>query len=40
LRFRLLGLASCTISGLSFGIAEGTVTGWLAAWWHGVFSVT
>jgi hypothetical protein len=36
----LFGLAACTISGLPFGIAEGTVTGWLAASRHGAFSVT
>jgi hypothetical protein len=40
LRGRLLGLPACAISGLSLGVAEGTVTVRLAASWHGVFSVT
>ena len=40
LRWRLPGLASCAISGGSLGVAEGMLTGRLAASWHGVFSVT
>ena len=39
-RWRLLGLPTGAISGLSFGVAEGVVTCRLAASWHGVFSVT
>jgi hypothetical protein len=38
--WRLLGLATSAITGLSFGVAEGVVTFRLAASWHGVFSVT
>jgi hypothetical protein len=38
--WRLLGLPTGAISGLSFGVAEGVVTCRLAASWHGVFSVT
>jgi hypothetical protein len=37
---RLLGLATSTISGLSFGVSESVVTCRLAASRHGVFSVT
>jgi hypothetical protein len=38
--WRLLGLATSAITGLSFGVAEGVVTFRLSASWHGLFSVT
>src|ERR1700730_8072054 len=38
--WRVLGLATSAISGLSFGVAESVVTFRLSASWHGVFSVT
>jgi hypothetical protein len=37
---RLLGLAAGTISGLSFGVAEGVLAIGLATCWHALFSVT
>jgi hypothetical protein len=39
-RWRLLGWPTGAILGLSFGVAEGVVTCWLAASWHSAFSVT
>jgi hypothetical protein len=36
----LPGLAAGTVSGLALGVGESVVALWLAAAWHGVFSVT
>jgi hypothetical protein len=35
----LLGLASRTMAGLAFGVAEGVLTFGLSASWHGLFTV-